>query len=106
VPSFVQRVDLIFPDDRTVRVVTNMADQLTAERGLGGPLANAAAEMGARVWYSALKRQHPDDPAARDFRTFVDQIQGVITDDERAAQNGADAEDNGLDPTRPAAGVD
>jgi hypothetical protein len=59
-----------------VRVTTRASDQLNAERGIGGPAMEHAVEMAMRVWWSALRRDHPDHPATKAFGEFVYQFKG------------------------------
>ena len=101
-PRFVQAIELHFRDGPPVDVETNLWDQLDAERGINGDITKAQAEMGARVWYCALRRQYPEHPAARSFRDFTTMTVAVVTEDERAAHNGHEPEPDGLDPIRPA----
>lgn len=92
-PSFVNWVTLTL-DGEAVKVKTNAGDQLTAERALNGPLMEHQAELGMRVWYSALRRQHPDHPASKSFRAFVEALEGADEEDETATRDD-------LDPTQP-----
>jgi hypothetical protein len=89
-----------FRDGPDVDVETNLWDQLNAEKTLGGDITKSAAEMGARVWWQALRRTHPEHPAAKSFRDFVDNCVGVTDEEERAVAAGAEPGPNGLDPTR------
>lgn len=91
-PSFRTKVRLVIAGE-TFDVVTNMGDQLTAERGVGEDPRSHQGELGARVWWSAFKRANPEHPAARNFRTFVDDIDAA---DEVEPPSG---EKDGLDPT-------
>lgn len=100
-PRFVQAITIQFRDGTEVDVATNLWDQLNAERGINGDISKAQAEMGARVWFCALRRLHPDHPAARSFRDFTEDTVGVITEDERAEAAGLELDGDGLDPTRP-----
>lgn len=100
-PRFVQDVTIQFRDGTEVDVSTNLWDQLNAERGINGDITKAQAEMGARIWYCALRRLQPDHPAARSFRDFTDEVVGVVDESEREAAAGREPNGNGLDPTRP-----
>jgi hypothetical protein len=96
VASFVNRVTLVLAGER-VEIRTNAGDQLNAERGIGAgksPL-ELPVELGMRVWFSALRRQHPEHPAAKNFRAFVEDL-------EEGTEEEPDDEAAGLDPTRPA----
>jgi hypothetical protein len=90
----VNRVDLVLAGEH-VAIRTNAGDQLTAERGIGKSPMDSPVELGLRVWWSALRRQWPDLPAAKSFRTFVEDLEQA-DEEERP-------ELDGLDPTRPAA---
>jgi hypothetical protein len=89
-------VDLVLAGER-VQIITNAGDQLNAERGVGKGVADSPVELGLRVWWCALRRQWPDIPAAKNFRTFVEDLDSA---DEEEPE---DAELAGMDPTRPAA---
>jgi hypothetical protein len=59
-------------------------------------------ELGLRVWWCALRRTWPDAPAAKSFRTFVEDLDSA--DEEE--QPDEDADFAPLDPTLPAASED
>jgi hypothetical protein len=86
-------VELTLNGER-VRITTRAGDQLNAERGIGQSPLNSPVELGMRVWWSALRRQYPDHPAAKTFREFVDELDGGDELDEM------DEDPPGLDPTR------
>ena len=90
-PSFRDHVELTVAGER-YEVVTNAGDQLTAERGIGESPMNFPVELGMRVWWSAFKRANPEHPASRNFRAFVEDLDGADVID-------ASADGNGLDPT-------
>jgi len=93
-PSFVNRVTLTLSGD-DVKITTAAWDQLNAERAIGAGVMERPVELGMQVWYSALKRQHPDHEAARNFRTFVESLEAATEED-------AGAKTDEMDPTRPA----
>jgi hypothetical protein len=91
-------VDLVVAGER-LQIVTNAGDQLNAERGIGHTPMDSPVELGLRVWWCALRRTFPDTPAAKSFRTFVEDLERA--DEEEPADEDADYAP--LDPTRPAA---
>ena len=95
-PSFRTTVRLTVGGE-AFEVRTNAGDQLTAERGIGENPMNFPVELGMRVWWSAFKRANPEHPAARHFRTFVEDL------DAADEETPADVDGNGLDPTLPVA---
>lgn len=95
-PSFVNRVHLMLNGEK-VSITTRASDQLNAERGIGESPMNFPVELGMRVWWSALRRQWPDHPAAKDFRSFVDALDGADEEEGPPRENFDE-----LDPTPPA----
>jgi prophage DNA circulation protein len=95
VPSFVNRVTLTLAGE-DVKIQTAAWDQLNAERAIGAGVMEHPVELGMQVWFSALKRQHPDHEAARNFRTFVESLEAAEEEDTSAGPEE-------MDPTRPAA---
>jgi hypothetical protein len=79
-----------------VKITTAAWDQLNAERAIGQGVQDHPIELGMQVWYSALRRQHPDNPAAKSFRMFVESLEEADEEDTAAGPDG-------LDPTRPVA---
>jgi hypothetical protein len=93
-PSFNNRVTMVLSGEE-VKITTAAWDQLNAERAIGSGVQDHPIELGMQVWYSALRRQHPDHPAAKAFRMFVESLE--------AAEEEDTAGPDGLDPTRPVA---
>lgn len=91
-------MDLVVGGER-YPIVTNAGDQLNAERGIGKSPMDSPVELGLRVWWCALRRTWPDAPAAKSFRTFVEDLESG--DEEEPADEDADYAP--LDPIRPAA---
>lgn len=95
VPSFVNRVTLTLAGE-PVKIQTAAWDQLNAERAIGTGVMEHPVELGMQVWYSALRRSHPDHACAKSFRVFVESLESA--DEEEPTDTGPDD----LDPTRPA----
>jgi hypothetical protein len=92
-------VDLVVAGER-LQIVTNAGDQLNAERGIGHTPMDSPVELGLRVWWCALRRTFPDTPAAKSFRTFVEDLERADEEDDEAD---FDSDMGPMDPTRPAA---
>jgi|SRR5215831_740973 len=93
-PRFVNRIVLTLAGDE-VKITTAAWDQLNAERAIGRGVMESPVELGMQVWYSALKRMHPEHPCAKTFRIFVESLE--------ASEDEEDSEPESLDPTRPVA---
>ena len=91
VPSFVNRITLTLAGEE-VKITTAAWDQLNAERAIGRGVMESPVELGMQIWYSALRRQHPEHPCAKTFRVFVESLEASEDEDEAGADT--------MDPTR------